>query len=99
MLRSYGFYLDYSAWFVFAERSTKHAQEMLRQFDKKCRFDFSYVPEPIVDEAEEARIAALMKEAQAEIDAENNQTVWSATLLYHEFLTVNLFNHDNFAIF
>ena len=70
MMRSYGFYLDYSSWFVFAERSTKHAQERLRQFDKKCRFDFSYVPDPIVDEAEEARVAALMKEAQAELDAE-----------------------------
>jgi len=70
-MRSYGLYLDYSLWFVFAERSTKHAQEMLRRFDKKCRFEFSYVAEPIIDEKEEARVASLLEEAQAEIDSES----------------------------
>ena len=72
LMRSYSVYLDYSFWFVFAERSTRKAQERLRRFDQKCRFSFSYVPEPTVDEAEEARIAALMKEAQAELNAETN---------------------------
>ena len=71
MMRSYGMYLDYSPWFVFAERSTKEAQETLRRFDKKCRFDFSYVPAPVVDEQEEARVASLLEEAQAEIDSES----------------------------
>ena len=70
MMRSYGLYLDYNLWFVFAERSTQKAQERLRRFDQKCRFAFSHVPEPTVDEAEEARVAALMKEAKAELDAE-----------------------------
>ena len=72
MMRSYSLSLDYHFWFVFAERSTQKAQERLRRFDQKCRFAFSYVPEPIVDEAEEARVAALMREAQAELDAEAN---------------------------
>ncbi len=72
MMRSYSLYLDYNLWFVFAERSTQKAQERLRRFDKKSRFAFSHVPEPTVDEAEEARVAALMREAQAEIDAEAN---------------------------
>ena len=70
MMRSYGLYLDYNCWFVFAERSTKKAQERLRRFDEKCRFAFSYVSETAVDEAEEARVAALMREAQAELEAE-----------------------------
>ena len=70
MMRSYALYLDYNCWFVFAERSTKKAQERLRRFDEKCRFAFSYVSEPAVDEAEEARVAALMREAQAELEAE-----------------------------
>ena len=70
MMRSYGLYLDYTSWFVFAEISTKHAQERLRLFDKKCRFDFSYVPDPIVDEAEEARLASLLQEAKEEIKIE-----------------------------
>lgn len=65
-------YLDYNCWFVFAERSTRKAQERLRRFDGKCRFSFSYVPEPVVDEKEEARVAALMKEVRAELDAEAN---------------------------
>jgi len=72
LMRSYGVYLDYNCWFVFAERSTRKAQERLRRFDEKCRFSFSYVPEPTVDEAEEARVAALMKEARAELNAEAN---------------------------
>ena len=70
LMRSYSLYLDYNFWFIFAERSTQKAQERLRRFDEKCRFPFSYVPEPVVDEVEEARVAALMKEARAEIDAE-----------------------------
>ena len=70
MLRSYALYLDYNFWFIFAERSTQKAQERLRQFDEKCQFAFSHVPEPDIDEAEEARVAALMREAQAEIQAE-----------------------------
>ena len=73
MMRSYGLYLDYNSWFVFAERSTQKAQERLRRFDQKCRFEFSHVAEPTVDEVEEARVAALMKEAQAELDAEVQQ--------------------------
>ena len=72
LMRSYGVYLDYACWFVFAERSTREAQERLRRFDEKCRFSFSYVPAPTVDEAEEARVAALMKEARAELNAEAN---------------------------
>ena len=72
LMRSYSVYLDYTSWFVFAERSTRKAQERLRRFDEKCRFSFSYVPEPTVDEKEEARVAALMKEARAELDAEVN---------------------------
>ena len=70
MMRSYSLYLDHNFWFVFAERSTQKAQERLRRFDQKCRFNFSYVPEPVVDEAEEARVAALMEEAKAELEAE-----------------------------
>ena len=70
MMRSYSLYLDHNFWFIFAERSTQKAQERLRRFDQKCRFAFSHVPEPTVDEAEEARVAALMKEAKAELDAE-----------------------------
>ena len=70
MMRSYSLYLDYNFWIIFAERSTKQAQERLRQFDEKCRFEFSYVSEPVVDEAEEARVAALMREAKAELEAE-----------------------------
>ena len=38
LMRSYGVYLDYTCWFVFAERSTRKAQERLRRFDEKCRF-------------------------------------------------------------
>ena len=71
-MRSYSMYLDYTCWFVLAERSTRKAQERLRRFDEKCRFSYSYVPEPTVDEAEEARVAALMKEARAELNAEAN---------------------------
>ena len=37
----------------------------LRRFDEKCRFAFSHVPEPKIDEVE-ARLAALIKEAQAD---------------------------------
>tara|TARA_B100000900_G_C20504922_1_gene685415 strand:- start:52 stop:870 length:819 start_codon:yes stop_codon:yes gene_type:complete len=70
MMRSYALYLDYNFWFIFAERSTQKAQERLRKFDEKCRFSFTHVPEPVVDEAEEARVAALMREAQAELEAE-----------------------------
>ena len=70
MMRSYALYLDYNFWFIFAERSTQKAQERLRRFDGKCQFAFSYVPQPDIDEAEEARVAALMREAQAELDAE-----------------------------
>ena len=69
--RLHGLYLDHYLWFVFAERSTREAQERLRRFDQKCRFAFSHVPEPLVDEKEEARVAALMKEAKAELDAES----------------------------
>lgn len=72
MLRGYALYLEYTFWFVFAECSTRRAQEMLRRFDPKCRFKFSYVPEPVVDEAEEERIANLMREARAELEAEAN---------------------------
>ena len=72
MLRGYALYLEYTLWFVFAERSTRRAQEMLRRFDPKSRFKFSYVPEPVVDEAEEERIANLMREARAELEAEAN---------------------------
>ena len=56
---------------MFAERSNRRAQERLRLFDHKCRFAFSHVPEPVIDEAEEARVAELMRVAQAELDAEN----------------------------
>ena len=72
LMRSYSVYLDYSSWFVFAERSTQKAQERLRRFDQKCRFPFSHVPEPIVDEKEEARVAALMREVRAELGADAN---------------------------
>ena len=72
MLRGYALYLEYTFWFVFAECSTRRAQETLRRFDPKCRFKFSYVPEPVVDEAEEERIANLMREARAQLEAEVN---------------------------
>lgn len=74
LMRGYGLYLEHYFWMIFAERSPREAQEALRRFDGKCRFAFSYVPEPIVDEAEEARLAALMKEAQAELDKEYGDT-------------------------
>lgn len=75
LMRSYSLYLDYNFWFVFAERSTQKAQECLRRFDQKCRFDYSYVPEPLIDEAEEARLAALLQEAREEINIENDQNI------------------------
>ena len=74
LMRSYGLYLEHYFWMIFAERSPREAQEALRRFDGKCRFAFSHVPEPVVDEAEEARLAALMKEAQAELDKEYGET-------------------------
>jgi len=70
LMRSYSLYLEHFFWFIFAERSTREAQERLRRFDGKCRFAFSHVPEPKIDEAEEARLAALIKEAQADLNAE-----------------------------
>jgi len=70
LMRSYSLYLEHFFWFIFAERSTREAQERLRRFDGKCRFAFSHVPEPKIDEAEEARLAALIKEAQADLNDE-----------------------------
>ena len=70
LMRGYSLYLEHFFWFIFAERSTREAQERLRRFDGKCRFAFSHVPEPKIDEAEEARLAALIKEAQADLNAE-----------------------------
>ena len=69
-MRGYSLYLEHYFWFIFAERSTREAQETLRRFDEKCRFAFSHVPEPKIDEVEEARLAALIKEAQADLNAE-----------------------------
>ena len=73
LMRGYSLYLEHFFWFIFAERSTREAQERLRRFDGKCRFAFSHVPEPKIDEAEEARLAALIKEAKADIDAEADE--------------------------
>ena len=70
LMRGYSLYLEHYFWFILAERSTREAQETLRRFDEKCRFAFSHVPEPKIDEAEEARLAALIKEAQADLNAE-----------------------------
>lgn len=70
LMRGYALYLEHYFWMIFAERSTRQAQEALRRFDEKCRFAFSHVPEIKIDEAEEARLAALIKEAQADLEAE-----------------------------
>lgn len=70
LMRGYSLYLEHFFWFIFAERSTREAQETLRRFDSKCRFAFSHVPDPKIDEAEEARLAALIKEAQDDLNAE-----------------------------
>lgn len=70
LMRGYSLYLEHFFWFIFAERSTREAQETLRRFDGKCRFAFSHVPDPKIDDAEEARLAALIKEAQADLNAE-----------------------------
>lgn len=70
LMRGYALYLEHYFWMIFAERSTRQAQETLRRFDEKCRFAFSHVPEIKIDEAEEARLAALIKEAKADLDAE-----------------------------
>ena len=34
LMRGYGMYLEHYFWFVFAERSTREAQERLRRFDE-----------------------------------------------------------------
>ena len=38
LMRGYSLYLEHYFWFIFAERSTREAQEVLRRFDEKCRF-------------------------------------------------------------
>lgn len=46
LIRSHCLYHEYYFWMIFAATSTKEAQEMLRSFDGKCNFDFSYVGPP-----------------------------------------------------
>ena len=43
--------------FVFYQNVQHIEHETLRRFDPKCHFKFSYVPEPVVNEAEEERTA------------------------------------------
>ena len=40
MLRGYALYLEYTFWFVFAECSTRRAQETLRRFDQNVVSSF-----------------------------------------------------------
>ncbi len=46
LTRSHSLYHEYYFWMTFATTSTKEAQELLRSFDPKCNFDFSYVGPP-----------------------------------------------------
>lgn len=46
LLRSYLIFSEYYFWMIFTASSTKEAQKLLRSFDKKCSFSYSYVPPP-----------------------------------------------------
>ena len=46
LIRSHSLYHEYYFWMIFAAPSTKEAQELLRSFDAKCNFEFSYVGPP-----------------------------------------------------
>ena len=46
LIRSHCLYHEYYFWMMFAATSTKEAQELLRSFDPKCNFEFSYVGPP-----------------------------------------------------
>jgi len=46
LLRSYSLFTEHYFWMVFAARSTKEAQQLLRSYDPKCSFQFSYVGKP-----------------------------------------------------
>ena len=49
LLRGYYLYTEHYFWMKFAAVTDKHAQEICRRFDPKCRFDFSHVGEPEKD--------------------------------------------------
>ena len=46
LVRGYFLYTEHYYWMKFAATSDKHAQEICRRFDPRCRFDFSHVGEP-----------------------------------------------------
>ncbi len=46
LIRGYFLYTEHYFWMKFAATSDKHAQEICRRFDPRCRFDFSHVGEP-----------------------------------------------------
>ena len=48
LMRSYSMYLDYTCWFVLAERSTRKAQERLRRFDENVGFHTRMYPNQLL---------------------------------------------------